>query len=108
MGKVLETGCLGGRTSFELARHFDEVVGVEASARLIQVGHRCALEYMTKCYCSHEFRMCIIAYCLNQSLASQIGVRVGEEREKYNDVRSVASDTYAIRPRIQHSEMHLI
>ncbi|KNC80580.1 hypothetical protein SARC_07064 [Sphaeroforma arctica JP610] len=37
---VLEIGCLGGRMSFELARYFDSVTGVEITARLIQVGHR--------------------------------------------------------------------
>ena len=37
--KVLEIGCLGGRICFDLAQHFDEVVGVDFTANLIRVGH---------------------------------------------------------------------
>jgi 2-polyprenyl-3-methyl-5-hydroxy-6-metoxy-1,4-benzoquinol methylase len=39
-GKILEIGCMGGKASFELAKYFDEVVGIDFTARLIQVGHR--------------------------------------------------------------------
>eukprot|EP01134_Creolimax_fragrantissima_P004534 CFRG4534T1 len=49
---VLEVGCLGGRMSFELAKHFESVVGIESTARLIQVGHRLqdgkVFRYVTK------------------------------------------------------------
>ena len=34
--KALDLGCAVGRTSFELAREFDEVVGIDLSARFIQ------------------------------------------------------------------------
>eukprot|EP00123_Amoebidium_parasiticum_P013818 comp22168_c0_seq1/m.32522 comp22168_c0_seq1/g.32522 ORF comp22168_c0_seq1/g.32522 comp22168_c0_seq1/m.32522 type:complete len:726 (-) comp22168_c0_seq1:709-2886(-) len=37
--RALEVGCLGGAGSFELANGFDEVVGIDLTARLIQVGH---------------------------------------------------------------------
>lgn len=36
--KALDLGCAVGRASFELAHYFDEVTGVDFSARFIQVG----------------------------------------------------------------------
>lgn len=36
-GKALDIGCATGRASFELARHFDSVVGMDYSARFIDV-----------------------------------------------------------------------
>ncbi len=36
--RALDIGCATGRSSFELARYFDEVVGIDFSARFIQVG----------------------------------------------------------------------
>ncbi|EMR13784.1 hypothetical protein MPL1_03683 [Methylophaga lonarensis MPL] len=36
--RALDLGCATGRSTFELARHFDEVTGVDFSARLINVG----------------------------------------------------------------------
>lgn len=36
--KALDIGCAVGRASFELARHFDHVTGVDFSARLINLG----------------------------------------------------------------------
>ena len=36
--KALDIGCATGRSSFELARYFDEVIGIDFSARFIQVG----------------------------------------------------------------------
>jgi putative 4-mercaptohistidine N1-methyltranferase len=36
MGRALDIGCAVGRTSFELARHFDHVDGVDFSASFIQ------------------------------------------------------------------------
>jgi 5-histidylcysteine sulfoxide synthase/putative 4-mercaptohistidine N1-methyltranferase len=38
MRKALDLGCATGRATFELARHFDEVVGVDFSARFINLG----------------------------------------------------------------------
>lgn len=38
MGKALDLGCAVGRASFELAKHFDHVTGIDFSARLINVG----------------------------------------------------------------------
>lgn len=35
--KALDLGCATGRASFELARHFDQVIGVDFSARFIQL-----------------------------------------------------------------------
>ncbi len=37
-GKALDLGCATGRATFELARHFDHVTGIDFSARFIQVG----------------------------------------------------------------------
>lgn len=37
-GKALDIGCAVGRASFELAKHFDHVTGVDFSARLINLG----------------------------------------------------------------------
>ena len=39
-GRALDLGCATGRSSFELARLFERVVGVDFSAKLIQVGTR--------------------------------------------------------------------
>ncbi len=36
--KALDLGCAAGRTTFELARHFDEAIGIDFSARLIASG----------------------------------------------------------------------
>lgn len=36
--RVLDLGCAVGRMSFELAKHFDAVTGIDFSARFIQVG----------------------------------------------------------------------
>lgn len=36
--KALDLGCATGRASFELAKHFDKVTGVDFSARFINVG----------------------------------------------------------------------
>jgi predicted TPR repeat methyltransferase len=37
-GKALDIGCAVGRSSFELAKHFDHVTGIDFSARLINLG----------------------------------------------------------------------
>lgn len=36
--KALDLGCLVGRASFELAKYFDEVIGIDFSANLINIG----------------------------------------------------------------------
>ena len=36
--KALDLGCAVGRASFELAKHFDHVTGIDFSARLINIG----------------------------------------------------------------------
>jgi 5-histidylcysteine sulfoxide synthase/putative 4-mercaptohistidine N1-methyltranferase len=38
-GRALDLGCATGRASFELARAFDHVTGIDFSARFIRVGH---------------------------------------------------------------------
>lgn len=38
--KALDLGCAVGRTSFELAREFDEVIGVDLSARFIECANQ--------------------------------------------------------------------
>ena len=40
--KALDLGCAAGRASFELARHFDQVTGIDFSARFIGLGARLA------------------------------------------------------------------
>ncbi len=40
--RALDLGCATGRASFELARAFDEVIGIDFSARFIQAGARLA------------------------------------------------------------------
>ncbi|MBW2733422.1 MAG: 5-histidylcysteine sulfoxide synthase [Deltaproteobacteria bacterium] len=37
-GRALDLGCAVGRATFELARHFDHVTGIDFSARLIKLG----------------------------------------------------------------------
>jgi putative 4-mercaptohistidine N1-methyltranferase len=39
-GRALDLGCAVGRSSFELARHFEEVVGIDFSARFIAEAER--------------------------------------------------------------------
>lgn len=41
-GRALDLGCATGRASFELARVFDKVIGIDFSARFIQMGLRLA------------------------------------------------------------------
>ncbi|MGE5472108.1 MAG: 5-histidylcysteine sulfoxide synthase [Bacteroidota bacterium] len=41
-GRALDLGCATGRASFELAQVFDKVIGIDFSARFIQVGIRLA------------------------------------------------------------------
>jgi putative 4-mercaptohistidine N1-methyltranferase len=41
-GKALDLGCATGRASFELARHFGQVTGIDFSARVISLGVRLA------------------------------------------------------------------
>lgn len=38
MGRALDLGCAAGRTCFELARRFEQVTGIDFSARLIGLG----------------------------------------------------------------------
>ncbi|MDE1956109.1 MAG: 5-histidylcysteine sulfoxide synthase [Betaproteobacteria bacterium] len=42
MRRALDLGCATGRASFELARHFEHVVGIDFSARFIGVGTQLA------------------------------------------------------------------
>ena len=49
-GKALDLGCAVGRTTFELAHAFDEVVGVDLSARFIQ----CAKDLKEKDYLDYS------------------------------------------------------
>ena len=42
MRTALDLGCATGRATFELARHFDHVTGIDFSARFIAVGHQLA------------------------------------------------------------------
>jgi len=37
---ALDLGCAVGRSSFELARHFEQVTGIDFSARFIRIGHQ--------------------------------------------------------------------
>jgi len=41
-GRALDLGCATGRASFELARHFDRVTGIDFSARFIGIGTQLA------------------------------------------------------------------
>jgi 5-histidylcysteine sulfoxide synthase/putative 4-mercaptohistidine N1-methyltranferase len=43
-GKALDIGCAVGRASFELAKHFDQVTGIDFSARLINLGVQLAAQ----------------------------------------------------------------
>lgn len=42
MRSALDLGCATGRATFELARHFEAVTGIDFSARFIGVGHQLA------------------------------------------------------------------
>jgi 5-histidylcysteine sulfoxide synthase/putative 4-mercaptohistidine N1-methyltranferase len=44
MRRALDLGCATGRASFELARHFAHVTGIDFSARFIGIGHQLAQE----------------------------------------------------------------
>jgi putative 4-mercaptohistidine N1-methyltranferase len=43
-GKALDIGCAVGRSSFELAKHFNHVTGIDFSARLINLGVQLATQ----------------------------------------------------------------
>ena len=42
MRRALDLGCATGRSTFELARHFEHVTGIDFSARFIGTGHQLA------------------------------------------------------------------
>jgi len=42
MGRALDLGCAVGRSSFELAREYQEVVGIDISQTFIDGGLLCA------------------------------------------------------------------
>jgi len=46
--KALDLGCAVGRASFELAKHFDHVTGIDFSARLINLGVQLAEQGVTR------------------------------------------------------------
>ena len=46
--KALDLGCASGRATFELARHFDEVTGIDFSARFIGQGVQLAAQGMLR------------------------------------------------------------
>ena len=46
--KALDLGCASGRSTFELARHFDEVTGIDFSARFIGQGVQLAAQGMLR------------------------------------------------------------
>ena len=46
--KALDLGCAAGRASFELARHFEQVTGVDFSARFIGLGAQLAQQGMLR------------------------------------------------------------
>ena len=48
-GKALDLGCAVGRATFELAREFNEVTGLDFSARFIRIGVE--LKETACCYC---------------------------------------------------------
>lgn len=52
--KALDIGCAVGRASFELARHFDHVTGVDFSARLINLGVQMAQQGVVRYTISDE------------------------------------------------------
>ena len=43
-GKALDLGCATGRSSFELATVFDDVTGIDFTARLISIGYRLKID----------------------------------------------------------------
>ena len=47
-GKALDMGCATGRATFELARHFAHVTGIDFSARFIEVGVQLAAQGVTR------------------------------------------------------------
>jgi putative 4-mercaptohistidine N1-methyltranferase len=46
--KALDLGCATGRSTFELARHFDQVTGIDFSARFVGVGAQMAEQGMLR------------------------------------------------------------
>ena len=54
MQLALDLGCAVGRASFELAKHFDHVVGIDFSARFIGLGAQLAEEGLLRYACVEE------------------------------------------------------
>ena len=64
--RALDLGCATGRATFELARHFDHVTGIDFSARFIDLGVQMAGQGITRYTLAEEGEL--VAYC-ERSLA---------------------------------------
>lgn len=53
-GKALDLGCATGRASYELAREFDEVEGIDFSVRFVQVGAKLKSDGYVAFSCKEE------------------------------------------------------
>jgi len=53
-GRALDLGCAVGRSSFELGLHFDEVVGIDYSARFIDAAERMRAERAVRVRAARE------------------------------------------------------
>ena len=86
MGRALELGCSVGGTSFELARHYAAVVGVDASHRSIA-----AAEALRQAGCLGYFRK--DDGLLGEHLLARVDPAIARER-----VRFVCADARALPP----------
>ena len=76
-GKALDLGCATGRATFELARHFDRVTGIDFSARFIGVGAQLAEQGRLRYTLTEEGELVSYKECSLAALGlSDIGAKV--------------------------------
>lgn len=66
--KALDLGCASGRASFELARHFEEVIGVDFSTRFINQGVQLGREGLLRYTLRDEGDLSIFKTCTLEAL----------------------------------------
>ena len=67
-GKALDLGCATGRASFELARHFEQVTGIDFSARFIGIGTQLAEQGTLRYTLAEEGELLAYKECTLNSL----------------------------------------
>jgi putative 4-mercaptohistidine N1-methyltranferase len=92
-GRALDIGCATGRASFELARHFDAVVGMDYSARFIDVALALARSEACRYVIPEEGEL--VDYC--QATLADVGI----ETKQTERVSFVQGDACNLKPQAE-------